>query len=163
PDVQRAQVTSWWRGLPRRELYLFNKLITGELRVGVSAPLVLRALAQHLGLAPEILAHRVMGPWEPTAAFIQGLHAIQESVSSAHPSQPYPFFLASPLETSVEALGPRDDWLVEWKWDGIRGQVLRRDGEVFLWSRGEELITARFPEIVEATRSLPDGTVLDGE
>src|SRR5205814_8012879 len=81
----------------------------------------------------------------------------------ASPSQPYPFFLASPLEGAPDALGDRGDWLVEWKWDGIRAQLIRRGGEIWLWSRGEELITHRFPEIAAAATRLPDGTVLDGE
>ena len=85
------------------------------------------------------------------------------NAGDADPSQPYPFFLASPLEGAPEALGDRQDWLVEWKWDGIRAQLIRRNGETWLWSRGEELITHRFPEITAAATHLPDGTVLDGE
>src|SRR6185295_2444976 len=83
--------------------------------------------------------------------------------AAADPSQPYPFFLASPLEGSPDGLGDRADWLVEWKWDGIRAQLIRRRGQTWLWSRGEELITHRFPEIAAAATHLPDGTVLDGE
>nr|UXE45716.1 DNA ligase [uncultured bacterium] len=160
-ELQRDRVRSWWPSLPRRELFLLNKLLTGELRVGVSATLVVRALAEHLQVPPETLTHRVMGPWEPTGELMRTLAAMH--AAEATPSQPYPFFLASPLDEPVEGLGPREAWLAEWKWDGIRGQLLRRKGEVFLWSRGEELITARFPEIVEAARRLPDGVVLDGE
>jgi DNA ligase-1 len=161
PEAQRQRVTGWWKALPRRELFLLNKLLTGELRVGVSSVLVLRALAQHLNLTPEAVAHRVMGPWEPSAEWMRSLGGEVEATASS--SQPYPFYLASPLEDPIETLGPREDWQVEWKWDGIRGQLLRRAGETFLWSRGEELITTRFPEIIAAAQKLPDGTVMDGE
>lgn len=158
---QRERVTGWWHVLPRRELFLFTKLLTGELRVGVSDTLVVRALAQCSGLEPAAISHRLMGTWAPSRAFFEQLLA--PDVSDGDRSRPYPFYLASPLEQPVEQLGDRGDWLVEWKWDGIRGQLIRRQGGVYLWSRGEELITERFPEIAEATASLPDGTVLDGE
>jgi DNA ligase-1 len=158
---QRERVTGWWRVLPRRELFLFTKLLTGELRVGVSDTLVVRALAQRSGLAPAAISHRLMGTWAPSRAFFEQLLA--PDVSDGDSSRPYPYYLASPLEQPVEQLGAREDWLVEWKWDGIRGQLIRRKGGVYLWSRGEELITERFPEIAEAAASLPDGTVLDGE
>ncbi|MFE8595661.1 ATP-dependent DNA ligase [Archangium violaceum] len=158
---QRERVTSWWHMLPRRELFLFNKMLTGELRVGVSDTLVVRALAQHAGLPPAAVSHRLMGTWAPSRAFFEQL--VAPDVSDGDRSRPYPFYLASPLEQPPAQLGERDAWLVEWKWDGIRGQLIRRQGGVYLWSRGEELITERFPEIAEAAASLPDGTVLDGE
>jgi DNA ligase-1 len=158
---QRAQVLKWWAELDRRELFLATKLVTGELRVGVSATLVLRAIAELTGLDAAVVAHRVMGSWEPSAEAWVTLTTPEADGVDA--SRPYPFFLASPLEGAPDALGPMTGWLAEWKWDGIRGQLLRRGGETFLWSRGEELITARFPELLELARALPDGTVLDGE
>ena len=158
---QRERVVSWWKAMPRREVFLLNKMLTGELRVGVSATLVIRAVAQVAGLPPPDVAHRLMGTWTPTPAFFQQL--VSPDVSDGHSSRPYPFYLASPLEQPPETLGERGDWLVEWKWDGIRGQLIRRQGGVYLWSRGEELITERFPEISEAAAALPEGTVLDGE
>ncbi|MGZ6070874.1 MAG: ATP-dependent DNA ligase [Myxococcaceae bacterium] len=161
PEEQRDRVTGWWRALDRRELFLLNKLLTGELRVGVSATLVLRALAEVAGLPPALLAQRTMGDWTPSAEFLERILAREHVTDDA--SRPYPFFLASPLEDGPEALGDRAGWQVEWKWDGIRGQLIRRGGHVFLWSRGEELITGRFPEVAEAGATLPDGTVLDGE
>jgi DNA ligase 1 len=161
-EEQRREVTGWWRGLPRWETFVLNKLLTGELRVGVSQTLVERALARIAGVPQPTIAHRLMGTWEPTASFYEGLFS--PGVEEEDGSRPYPFYLASPLEQPVEALGERGDWLVEWKWDGIRSQLIRRGGEVHLWSRGEELITERFPELVRAAASLlPDGTVLDGE
>jgi DNA ligase-1 len=102
----------------------------------------------------------LIGEWLPSAEFWQ---ALTRNEGSLHVSHPYPFFLASPLEGPVEALGEREHFLAEWKWDGIRGQIVRRRGECSLWSRGEEIITARFPEITAAASSLPDGTVIDGE
>lgn len=159
---QRAAVTGWWRGLPYRESFLVNKLLTGALRVGVSQTLVTRALAEALGVPRTQVEHGLMGEWQPTATFWARLAA--PDGAAAEPSQPYPFYLASPLEADPATLGARADWLAEWKWDGIRGQLLRRDGRVFLWSRGEELVSERFPEIVAAAaQHLRDGTVLDGE
>ncbi len=160
-EEQRARVTGWWRTLDRRELFLLNKLLTGELRVGVSATLVLRALAEVAQLPPALLAQRTMGDWTPSAELLERLLAREHVTDDA--SRPYPFFLASPLEDGPEGLGERAAWQAEWKWDGIRGQLIRRESRVFLWSRGEELVTERFPEVVEAGETLPDGTVLDGE
>lgn len=158
---QRDAIVGWWRTLPYRECFLLNKLLTGELRVGVSELLVTRALAEVLNLSRADVARGLMGEWTPSAAFWERLKSA--GASAADPSAPYPFYLASPLDGDVRALGPLGDWLIEWKWDGIRGQLIRRAQRCFLWSRGEELVTERFPEIVAAAASLPDGTVLDGE
>src|SRR5439155_13909190 len=78
-------------------------------------------------------------------------------------TMPYPFMLAHPLSGRVESLGELADWLIEWKWDGIRAQLIRRQNQTALWSRGDELVTGAFPEIVQAAANIPDGTVLDGE
>ena len=161
PDAQREDVVRWWRGLPSFERYLLNKLLTGEMRVGVSQTLVVRALAAVAGVETDVMTHRLMGQWSPSAQAFAALMAPDGSADEA--SRPYPFCLAYPLEQDVEALGPRADWQVEWKWDGIRAQLIRRAGHTYLWSRGEEVITARFPEVVAAAAGLPDGTVLDGE
>ncbi|WNG14780.1 ATP-dependent DNA ligase [Cystobacter fuscus] len=158
---QRERITGWWHTLPRRELFIFNKMLTGELRVGVSDTLVVRALAQYAGLPPAAVSHRLMGTWAPSRAFFEQL--VAPDVSDGDRSRPYPFYLASPLEQPVEGLGDRSEWMVEWKWDGIRGQLIHRQGGIYLWSRGEELVTERYPEIVKAATSLPPGTVLDGE
>jgi DNA ligase-1 len=160
--AQRALVVAWWRGLPRAERFLLNKLLTGEFRVGVSHTLVVRALAVAAGAEPTTIAARLMGEWTPSPAWF-GTILAPALDGAVDPSQPYPFYLASPLEDPLEALGPRAAWLVEWKWDGIRAQLIRRAGQTWLWSRGEELITHRFPEIAAAATRLPDGTVLDGE
>jgi ATP-dependent DNA ligase len=160
-EEQRDAIVTWWRTLPYRECFLLNKLLTGELRVGVSELLVTRALSEVLGVAREEVARGIMGEWQPSAAFWERLKSGEASARDV--SAPYPFYLASPLEDDVAALGARADWQAEWKWDGIRGQLIRRDSRCFIWSRGEELVTERFPEVVSAAVSLPDGVVLDGE
>jgi DNA ligase-1 len=160
-DERRIRVMLWWSRLPRQETFILNKLLTGEFRVGVSHTLVVRAVAQLASLQTAVVAHRLMGNWEPSAEAFR--HLIAAAGPADDPSRPYPFCLASPLADPVETLGPREQWLVEWKWDGIRAQLMHRSGEAFLWSRGEELITDRFPEIAAAARALPEGSVLDGE
>ena len=160
--AQREAIVTWWRTLPYRECFLLNKLLTGELRVGVSELLVTRALTEVLEISRADVARRLMGEWRPSAAFWEALKSGEAPASD--PSAPYPFYLASPLEDAVTTLGSPADWQIEWKWDGIRGQLIRRQGRCFLWSRGEDLVTERFPEIVAtATAFLPDGVVLDGE
>ena len=161
PASQQARVSSWWGRLDRSQRFMLLKLLTGELRVGVSQTLVVRALAQAASLPPTTIASRMMGDWTPTAEWFASLLSHEHTDDDR--SRPYPFFLASPLEGAVESLGARDEWLVEFKWDGIRAQLVRRSDNVHLWSRGEELITHRFPEIAAAATRLPDGTVLDGE
>ncbi|MCI0376735.1 MAG: ATP-dependent DNA ligase [Gemmataceae bacterium] len=158
---QREVLEQAWAGLNQMERFVWNKLITGAFRVGVSHQLVTRALAQVANLPAGVVAHRLMGHWQPTAAFYQSL--IEPETADTALSRPFPFFLAHPLEDPVESLGDVALWQAEWKWDGIRAQFIRRQGQVFLWSRGEELVTERFPEIAESALWLPDGTVLDGE
>lgn len=160
PDQRQALLQSWSH-LTAGQRLVFNKLVTGEFRVGVSQKLVIRALAEVSGLTPQVLSHRLMGDWEPTAEFFQRLLSPQSSDTDL--SRPYPFCLAHPLQVEPSSLGTVDDWLIEWKWDGIRAQMIRRQGASYLWSRGEELIKDHFPELAEEMHSLPDGTVLDGE
>jgi DNA ligase-1 len=159
--AQRDAVLSWWRTLERRGVFVLCKLLTGEFRVGVAETLVLRALAQVAGLPVPTVAHRLMGTWKPSAEAFAALLAPDAAVATS--VQPYPFSLASPFEDDIATLGDPAEWLAEWKWDGIRAQLLRRPGEVHLWSRGEEQITARFPEITRAAEVLPAGTAIDGE
>ena len=160
-DVQREVMLRSWRELDRRERFVWNKLITGSFRVGASQRLVIRALAELSGLDEGVVAHRLMGAWEPTAEFFQRL--IAPDTRDADVSRPYPFFLAHPLEEEPVSLGDVAEWIAEWKWDGIRVQLIRRAGKTFLWSRGEELLAGRFPEVEELGALLPDGTVIDGE
>jgi DNA ligase-1 len=160
-DEQRATVLRTWRELGGTERFVWNKLITGAFRVGVSQQLVTRALARASGVDEGVIAHRLSGHWEPTASAFTAL--LGAETGDADVSRPYPFYLAYPLESELVDLGAHSDWQVEWKWDGIRAQVIRRDGRTFIWTRGEELVTDRFPELAAAAEFLPDGTVLDGE
>ena len=166
PEQQSAALAEWFDELPPDERFLLVKLIGGGFRVGVSRLLVQRALAQHGALDAKLVAQRMMG-WTdartpPSAARLQGLLA-KEVQPVLDAGQPYPFFLAHQLQGEPETLGSPADWLAEWKYDGIRAQVVRRAGQVWIWSRGEELVTERFPEVAAKAQALPDGTVLDGE
>jgi DNA ligase-1 len=161
PALRRAAVTGAWSGLAEAERLLFNKLITGSLRVGVSKRLVQQALSDLSGVDIALIAQRMLGAWRPSAATLPALLSSETSASDRE--QPYPFFLASPLESEPAALGPVAEWQLEWKWDGIRLQLLKRNGAVALWSRGEERLDGRFPEIDDAGMALPEGCVLDGE
>jgi DNA ligase-1 len=160
-DERQARVTAWWRALATDDRFVLNKLMTGSFRVGVSQRLVVRALASHTGLDRERLAHRLTGDWTPSAAFFERLTSPADQPVDA--GRPYPFFLASPIEEATQSLGEPADWLVEWKWDGIRAQLLLREAATFVWSRGEEPLDGRFPEIERAADALAPGCVLDGE
>jgi DNA ligase-1 len=163
---QKARLATAWAGLDAPGRFLFVKLIGGGFRVGVSRLLVQRALARHTGLDASLIAQRLVG-WTdarslPEASRWQALVA-PPGQGTAPSGQPYPFFLAHPLQDGPAGLGDPADWLVEWKYDGIRAQLVRRAGGCWIWSRGEELVTERFPEVVALARAWPEGTVLDGE
>ena len=173
-DEEVAQrVTGFWQELDSQGRFLLIKLVGGSFRVGVSKLLVQRALAAHSGMDAKRIAQRMMGYLDakalPSASKFIALTAVNAGAVDdiLDAGQPYPFFLAHQLDTPLAELGTRlgpvDNWQVEWKYDGIRGQIVKRAGQVWLWSRGEELVTERFPEIVLLAQSLPDGTVLDGE
>lgn len=160
-DYLRDLVIDWWANLSDSEIFVLNKVLTGSFRVGVSSKLVVKALAAEYGLTEAVITHRLMGDIEPTAAFYEAL--IDPDETDTAPSQPYPFFLAAPID--IEKFQTEDvrEWQVEWKWDGIRAQMIYRADQVFIWSRGEDLVTHQFPEFEPALRQFPDGTVLDGE
>ena len=171
PVVQAQALRGWWDELPTAQRFLLGKLIGGGFRVGVSRLLVQRAIAGHAGLDPKLVAQRLVG-WTdarhlPTADRLLALLAPADATPAAATGQPFPFFLAHAVPATLadfaQALGPVSDWLAEWKYDGIRAQVVCQAGQVWIWSRGEELISERFPEVVAAAQGLPDGTVLDGE
>ncbi|GGJ79480.1 ATP-dependent DNA ligase [Pseudomonas matsuisoli] len=172
PEVLADRLPPLWRQLDRQSLMVCLKLITGAFRVGVSKLLVTRALATMTGLDAKRIAQRLVGYTDlsnrPDASAYERLVA-QESADehAQRGGQPYPFFLAHPLQLPVEqfeqTLGPPSAWQVEWKWDGIRAQLVKRDGRLWVWSRGEELISERFPELDELAPRLLDGTVIDGE
>jgi DNA ligase-1 len=166
PATIREKLFEYWDELTWRERFLFVKLIGGGFRVGVSKLLVTRALAAIAAVDAKLIAQRLMG-WtdgrvKPTGAgFLQLIAAQSDDEHKLRGGQPYPFFLAHQLAGDPAGLGPLSDWQVEWKYDGIRAQLVRRGGQNYLWSRGEDLITERFPELAALT--LPEGTVVDGE
>ncbi|MCQ6259263.1 ATP-dependent DNA ligase [Pseudomonas sp. Q11] len=172
PEALAVQLPALWAQLDRASLMLCIKLITGSFRVGVSKLLVTRALAAMAGLDSKRVAQRLVGYTDlshrPTeAGYLKLIAAESADEHAQRGGQPYPFFLAHALSQPVEqfdtTLGPASDWQVEWKWDGIRSQVVKRDGHLWVWSRGEELVTERFPELHTLAQALPDGTVIDGE
>jgi DNA ligase 1 len=156
-EQTRDIVLRWWRSVPSDEVFLLHKLMGGGFRVGVSSGLVVRGLAVALGRDASFLENRLAGEFKPTVEFWNSL--LVDDAERLE-SQPYPFMLAHALEPEFE---PSDAWQYEWKWDGIRAQVLKRSGSVYLWSRGEGNVTTQFPELAKRLEELPDGTVLDGE
>ena len=170
PEEQANRVAAYWDELDTSGRFLFNKLIGGGFRVGVSKLLVQRALAEGAGIDAKLVAQRMMGYTDaratPSAARYAQLTGSGD-VGALDVGQPYPFFLAHQLELAESEFAARlatpSEWIVEWKYDGIRAQVIKRAGQVWIWSRGEELVTERFPEIVALAQPLPNGTVLDGE
>ncbi|WP_199540407.1 ATP-dependent DNA ligase [Paraburkholderia kururiensis] len=189
PETLRERLTAWWDELDWGGRFLLIKLIGGGFRVGVARQLVVRALADVAGVDHKLVAQRMVGwtdsrqtpdatrylrlvapAWQESArdgdaqTEQQPLRAdLATQVHAGDAGLPYPFFLVHPLQDEPSSLGARSDWLVEWKWDGIRAQLVKRAGCVWLWSRGEDLITDRFPEIEALGRALPDGYVIDGE
>jgi len=161
-ETKKELLFKVWDELNRDELFLFHKLIGGNFRTGVAKTLVMRALSQVAGIDQSEMSFRLSGKWEPTVENYEGFLS-GESDELANISKPYPFCLAHALEGEVAQLEKPEDWLIEWKWDGIRAQLIRRQGRTILWSRGEDILDDQFPEIQEAGALLPDGTVLDGE
>ncbi|MDH3652182.1 MAG: ATP-dependent DNA ligase, partial [Saprospiraceae bacterium] len=150
-----------WQSLNHRERFVFNKLITGGFRIGVSQKLMTRSLSRATGIDQNILAHRLMGNWSPQSTTFDKL--VLEERDADDLSRPYPFYLAYALDRTFEQLGSPLNWQAERKWDGIRGQLIKRKGHLFIWSRGEELVTDRFPEFDVLNAFMPDGIVIDGE
>ncbi len=157
----KAYILSAWAEMNKTERFVFNKLITGGFRIGVSQKLIVRALARHLGEEENLIAHRLMGDWSPQNTTFEKL--LVEPDENENLSRPFPFYLAYPLEEAPANLGDVNEWQIEYKWDGIRGQLILRDGEIFVWSRGEELVTERFPELEKLKDFLPTDCVIDGE
>ena len=159
--TKKETILEAWDTLGDTERFVFNKLITGGFRMGVSQKLMTRALSRATGLEEAALAHRLMGNWTPDNVTFDSL--ILAPDPEADLSRPYPFYLAYQLDGAAEGLGEPSAWAAEYKWDGIRGQVILRAGQHYVWSRGEELMTDRFPELATLTDFVPPGTVLDGE
>jgi DNA ligase-1 len=160
-EAKKFFILESWQGMNKAEQFVFNKLITGGFRIGISQSVMVNALAKVLSLEPSIIAHRISGQWDPSTVTFDELLG-EHAVSSDH-SKPYPFYLAYAIEDDVSVLGDPAEWQVEWKWDGIRGQIIKRNCELFVWSRGEGLMTEKFPEYHALQSLLPDGIVLDGE
>lgn len=162
-EIQKAEVVAAWQRMNYSQRLVYNKLISGSFRVGVSQLLVVRALSQLSEIPTDIIAQRLMGEWQPTAEFLAHLLNQELEADETPIARPYPFHLAHQMDFPLVDLGDIRAWQAEWKWDGIRAQVIKRQDQVFIWSRGEDLITERFPEIAAAAEKLPNGTVLDGE
>ena len=162
PEVQRARLIDAWQRGDRDARFVATKLITGAFRVGTAKQLVYRGLATATGVPVAQVAQNLAGPWEPGPDFIERVRGSREHASATSLS-PYPFFLAHALEGEPAQLGDPTHWQAEWKWDGVRTQLVVREGGIAVWSRGEELVSEAFPELVEAGGSLPPGTVIDGE
>lgn len=158
--IKKAFILDCWQQFNRNEKFVFNKLITGGFRIGVSQKMMVNALAKSVNASSSVIAHRISGNWDPATTSLNEL-LNEESVLDI--SKPYPFYLSYALEGDVSELGNINDWQCEWKWDGIRGQIIKRDNELFVWSRGEELVTEKFPEYNAFKDALPDGVALDGE
>ena len=157
----KEAIVAAWGGLNTSERFIFNKIITGGFRIGVSQKLMTKGLAASTGIEENELAHRLIGNWNPfTTTFHDLIFGDQADFNDA---KPYPFFLAYPVENHEKELGDLSNWISEYKWDGIRGQIIKRNDTVSIWSRGEELITDKFPELVAMAENLPNGTVIDGE
>lgn len=160
-EARRAMVVDAWASLSRDERLLYHKLIWREFRIGAAKKLVIQGAAAAAGIDPAVMEHRLMGQWQPEPETY--LRLMNPDETAHDPGRPYPFCLAYALEGDPDSLGEVADWRAEWKWDGIRAQLLRRHEQTMLWSRGEELITEGFPELTALGDALPEGTVLDGE
>ncbi|UBZ12340.1 ATP-dependent DNA ligase [Flagellimonas marinaquae] len=160
-EEKKKYLFQHWSVLDYYERFVFNKLITGSFRIGVSQKLMTRALSKATGIEEDILAYKLMGNWDPNEISFHDL--LLEEKESDYLSKPYPFFLAYAVEDDVSDLGDVSEWSAEHKWDGIRSQVILRNDEIFVWSRGEELVTDKYPEFEAFVGVIPNGTVLDGE
>lgn len=159
--IKKDFIISNWMVMNKDERFVFNKLLTGNFRIGVSQKMIVNALAKTVQLESSIIAHRISGNWDPSTTSFTEL--LSEQATTTDFSKPYPFYLAYALDHEIKELGAENEWQAEWKWDGIRGQLIKRNDEIFVWSRGEELITEKFPEYYPLKGLLPDGIVLDGE
>ena len=160
-EVKKDFIISNWMQMDKNERFVFNKLITANFRIGVSQKMIVNALAKTIQLESSVIAHRISGNWDPSTTLLDDL--LGEGSTTIDFSKPYPFYLAYAVDSNVNELGPENEWQAEWKWDGIRGQLIKRNNEIFVWSRGEELMTDKFPEYHSLRTLLPEGIVLDGE
>ena len=151
----------YWEIIPKENLLVFNKILTGSFRIGVSKGLVRKSLSKMLNMDESIISHRLMGQFIPSAKtynFIISKKFHQKELGY----KPYPFQLANPLDIQVKDLN-LDDYQFEWKYDGIRGQIVKRRKNITIWTRGEELVNNSFPELVNLISLINDDFVIDGE
>jgi DNA ligase-1 len=160
-SVRKEFITNSWMSMTGAERFVFNKLITGNFRIGVSQKTMVNALSKTIKLDASVIAHRISGKWDPVSTNFSDL--LSEQAVAVDHSKPYPFYLAYAVEDDVHSLGEPNEWQAEWKWDGIRGQIIKRNNELFVWSRGEELMTEKFPEYHLLKDHLPNGVAMDGE
>ncbi len=160
-SIRKEFILVSWQRMNHAERFVFNKLITGSFRIGVSQKVIVNALSKVVDHSSSVIAHRISGNWDPSTTTFSNL--LSTEVTEVDHSKPYPFYLAYALETDPATLGEPGEWQAEWKWDGIRGQIIKRNNELFVWSRGEELMTDKFPEYFILKDLLPNGIVLDGE
>jgi len=160
-EEKKKFIIDAWKRLNQDERFLFNKLLTGGFRLGVSQKSIINALAKHLQIEENIVTHRLMGNWDPFEVTYTQL--LLEETEGENSSRPYPFYLAHALDKEVSELGKEEDWYAEWKWDGIRSQLIFRDQQVYLWSRGEEMILDGFPEFNIIQEFEMNSFVIDGE
>lgn len=160
-EEKKAYIKSCWTTFQQDERFVLHKLLTGGFRIGVSQLLLVQALSAWTKIDAPVIAHRISGNWHPAKTTLRDL--LHRNELERDPAQPYPFYLAHALDVPLEQLGDMTQWQAEWKWDGIRGQIITRAQQRFIWSRGEELLTEKFPEFEALERHWPDGTVVDGE
>jgi DNA ligase 1 len=160
-SIRKQFILDSWNQMDFSQRFVFNKLITGSFRIGISQQMMVNALSRTVNLPASVIAHRISGNWDPSTTTFEDL--LTEDATNIDHSKPYPFYLAYALEEEPETLGEPALWQAEWKWDGIRGQIIKRNGELFVWSRGEELMTEKFPEYQILQQLLPEGVAIDGE
>ena len=160
-EIRKKFILESWEHMNHGERFVFNKLIMGSFRIGVSQKIIVNALSKVVAHSSSVIAHRISGNWDPSTTSFSNL--LSNEGADADHSKPYPFYLAYALEDEAASLGEPNEWQAEWKWDGIRGQIIKRNNELFVWSRGEELMTEKFPEYFILKDLLPNGIVLDGE
>ncbi|HYE54057.1 MAG TPA: ATP-dependent DNA ligase [Chitinophagaceae bacterium] len=160
-SIRKQFILDSWNQMDFSQRFVFNKLITGSFRIGISQQMMVNALSRLVKLPASVIAHRISGNWDPVTTTFEEL--LSEDATTVDHSKPYPFYLAYALEDEPGTLGEPGEWQAEWKWDGIRGQIIKRNGELFVWSRGEELMTEKFPEYQVLEQLLPEGVAIDGE
>lgn len=163
-ETPEALLQEWWLTHPKEQVFLINKLITGGFRTGVAKNLVIKALAEAFASTEARVAERLIGDWPVSAAWFEGFATAGNAGEAEAPrATPFPFYLASALDAATLEASPVEDFALEWKWDGIRAQLVKRGEAIGLWSRGEELLNGSFPEILGAAKEWPEDFVIDGE